>query len=606
MFRLWQGWWGRRGDSKTRRRAARRTPQVLPRVEGLEDRCLPSVLFGGPANKTVSDNNGLVINNARVDLIFWGSAWTAAEQSLIQTAVDAILQGPYVTAASQYRGGIGQGSRVNSYGITDTSPPSHFTIADVQDFLLANIKDFNAAGPVTESPTTTPDIFYFVVTQPGSSDPTERLGGFHSYLTDNTTNYHYGWTINTGATAAARLDTVTEVFTHELIEAVTDPEGTAVQVKPRNASNWNEVADGPAQRYAYRVGGYLEQSYLSVRDNAYVVPDGNGQNVQVSAARVLTVNGDQLADKDDTIVVRRSTAGGIEVVLNGETFSFDAGAVRSVTIKGLTGDDSVTVDGTNGAVGVPVSFDGGTGTNTLTGPDGVNTWTVTAQNKGAVTGVVSFTNVQNLTGGGLRDVFAFSGRGGVDGKVDGGGGSNWLNYSGVAGKVAVNLTDGVAARIGNGVARIDNVIGSAGGGDTLTGSATGGVLVGHRSGNALTPGAGRSVLIGGFGRNTLTGGPADDLLVNGRTRYDGNQDALEAVLGVWQGTGDYNSRVAALAAAEPQQLKVGTTVFVFGTARKLGTMPESVLTGNAGMDWFITNAARTVTDQEAGEVVTTS
>ena len=60
------------------------------------------------------------------------------------------------------------------------------------------------------------------------------------------------------------MDDITKVFSHEYAEAVTDPAGTAWQVTRGTAAqgNWNEICDGEAQRYTFRVNNYLVQSYF--------------------------------------------------------------------------------------------------------------------------------------------------------------------------------------------------------------------------------------------------------------------------------------------------------------------------------------------------------
>jgi len=67
----------------SRCRAARRPQRFRPTLECLEDRTVPSILFGNPRGETVSDGGGPVLTNAHVELIFWGSefASTAAGQA---------------------------------------------------------------------------------------------------------------------------------------------------------------------------------------------------------------------------------------------------------------------------------------------------------------------------------------------------------------------------------------------------------------------------------------------------------------------------------------------------------------------------------------------
>ena len=55
-----------------------------------------------------------------------------------------------------------------------------------------------------------------------------------------------------------------------------------------------------------------------------------------------------------------------------------------------------------------VTFQGGSASNTLVGPNTTNTWDITGTNAGTLDGTVAFTGVQNLTGGTVLDAFVFS------------------------------------------------------------------------------------------------------------------------------------------------------------------------------------------------------
>ena len=100
----------------------------------------------------------------------------------------------------------------------------------------------------------------------------------------------------------------------------------------------------------------------------------------------------------------------------------NAGTVGGVAFNGfsnLTGgtlNDGFTLSG--GSLGG--ALNGGTGTNTLTGDNTANTWTITAADAGSVTGITGgFTNIANLTGGTGTDSFTLNG-GSLSGAIDGG------------------------------------------------------------------------------------------------------------------------------------------------------------------------------------------
>ena len=232
-----------------------------------------------------------------------------------------------------------------------------------------------------------------------------------------------------------------------------------------------------------------------------------------------------------------------EVTVNGnggtDIFTVDnslpAAGLNSLTLEGgtSTGDDFI-ID--TAPPGVKTNIVGGTGgDNTLFGPDQNNTWDITGYNSGSIAGVVdSFTGIQNLTCNSLQDVFHFFNCGKLSGSIDGGGGGDWLDYAAVHRSVVVNLTTGKASLVGGGVTDVQNVIGSACGGDTLTGAVSGSILVGHGSGNVLVGGAGPNLMIGGDGKDVLEAGNNDDIMIGGSTIYDGNITALDAIFAEWQ------------------------------------------------------------------------
>jgi hypothetical protein len=149
---------------------------------------------------------------------------------------------------------------------------------------------------------------------------------------------------------------------------------------------------------------------------------------------------------------------------------------------------------------------------------------------------IVFLGVYNLIGGPGADRFVFLPSNGMEGKIDGtldgGGGTNTLDYSHTTGDVMVDLTINMASRVHDGAAgkllHIANVTGSIGN-DLLVGDANPNVLVG---------GTGRNVLIGGAGGDTLDASRSmgDNLIIGGRTDYDTSLAALNAIFAEWNRT----------------------------------------------------------------------
>src|SRR5262249_55945364 len=138
---------------------------------------------------------------------------------------------------------------------------------------------------------------------------------------------------------------------------------------------------------------------------------------------------------------------------------------------------------------------GGSGADTLVGPNAARTWSLAGPGSGQV-GAFTFTGVENLTGGPGVDVFRPANRAGVPGRLDGGGGGAGLDYSAYPTAVPVTLPLGTAPRVAGGVANVRNVFGGAAG-NTLTGGTAGNILVGGVGVDTIAGGAGRSILIGG-------------------------------------------------------------------------------------------------------------
>ncbi len=139
------------------------------------------------------------------------------------------------------------------------------------------------------------------------------------------------------------------------------------------------------------------------------------------------------------------------------------------------------------------------------------------------------------------------------------------------GGVTVNLPLGTATGLTGGIARIQNVIGSAGND----------ILVGN-GGNVLSGGAGRDLLIAGAFAGTLNGGGDDDILIGGTTDYDNDLTALQAIMAEWSSATDYATRVSNL-----QNGTNGVPILNATTVSSNGG--GNTLYGNEGLDFFFHN-----------------
>src|SRR5262249_42078331 len=109
----------------------------------------------------------------------------------------------------------------------------------------------------------------------------------------------------------------------------------------------------------------------------------------------------------------------------------------------------------------PVTLNCGNGSDRLVGPDSTSLWQITSTGAGVLNGMLKFTGAENLTGGGLNDIFAFSAATGVTGMVDGGPGTNNMDYALYTTPVTVNLQTSTATGTG-GYAGMAAIVGGKG------------------------------------------------------------------------------------------------------------------------------------------------
>ena len=224
---------------------------------------------------TFVDNGGLKLNHVQVQLIFWGAAWNAVPQPVptvndMDAAVDQIMHSGYMSSLSQY--GIGHGSKLASVVISTSNPPNPFTDTDVANFIAGLLNTDSLQEPDENS-----QILYCVVMPVGVNSVTANFIGEHTFFTykdeeDPTRfdNAHFAWITNSGS-----LDDLTTIFSHELVESCTDPEGTGILGVAGTCSQqgWCEIGDVCTSRGM--VNGVTVQSYWSQKDKACIVPKGN-------------------------------------------------------------------------------------------------------------------------------------------------------------------------------------------------------------------------------------------------------------------------------------------------------------------------------------------
>jgi hypothetical protein len=264
-------------------------PELLPRALTAHTVGYETFSNTGDARapQTVVRGTGPSLSAVNLTLIFWGQEWTTSspaspvDPNALEIAVRNICNGPYLEAAYRYGnfGNVSVGSVVRTN--SPTAPPS-FNTPSITG-LLTSLLNSDTVAPPPDPPATgdaLPTSFYAVMLPSTSSYGPGGLNGLHSYFdwtnpvspTSPAKRIYFAWVLNNGI-----LDFMTSVFSHELAEAYTDPEGTFIQIAPANSSNWNEVAD--ICRSAAYLDGVLVQSYWSQAQNACVLPFYNFSDV---------------------------------------------------------------------------------------------------------------------------------------------------------------------------------------------------------------------------------------------------------------------------------------------------------------------------------------
>src|SRR6516162_8560364 len=87
--------WHRVGSNPAGRRPASR--RAAFQVQLLEDRLTPTIIFGNPGIRIPETGlTGPVLQNAHIELVFWGSGWTSSEIAATGSDIDSMLSGPYL------------------------------------------------------------------------------------------------------------------------------------------------------------------------------------------------------------------------------------------------------------------------------------------------------------------------------------------------------------------------------------------------------------------------------------------------------------------------------------------------------------------------------
>jgi hypothetical protein len=274
--------------------AARRARTRL-QLEGLEERCLPTVTYHG----------GALLTHVEAQAVFYGNGWNStpytSQAGTLNSFVNYVVQSPFLEALTRAGYGVGQGTATT--GVTDPanlSSGTKITDATIQKEVQSLISAGTVASPDTNR-------LYVLFVQPnvvvslgrGLTSQTGLLG-YHGAFAGHTTtgqaaDIHYaviaypGGAVRNGSLSASPVDDMTAVASHEIAESITDP-NVNYKTPGWYDSRRGEIGD-ITQQYLTHLNGYLVQQIAGQNDRplsltSFIGLPGTSTSLSASATQV--------------------------------------------------------------------------------------------------------------------------------------------------------------------------------------------------------------------------------------------------------------------------------------------------------------------------------
>ena len=246
-------------------------------------------------------------------------------------------------------------------------------------------------------------------------------------------------------------------------------------------------------------------------------------------ANVFTLTGNGTGNLNTSNVTSFTAIQNIDGGTTGDTVVVNRGAIFT-SITGGGGIDTIQVDSNAGdTVNMTIS---GTNTGNITGTGG--------------TSVGVYTGISHLIGTAGNDTFKFIDNASLlTGSLNGGTGTNAINYTGTTKPTFVNLATGQATGVtsttNTGVAtNIQDLFGGTGA-DYFSGSSASNVMDGGSGNDTLLGLSGNDILVGNYGQDLINGGSGYDILIGGYINFVSTisnvslQTGLQTIMTSWIG-----------------------------------------------------------------------
>jgi hypothetical protein len=234
----------------------------------------------GPTAPHLNYNGGRVLGHVDINAVFWGGGVNATVATRIPTFYDTIAQSSYMDWLSEYSttfsGGthqvIGRGSLTGAFTISPNNASKHLTDAGIQTELAQQIDAHALPAP-------TSDGIYMLHFPPGVSitafgeNSCQAFCAYHESFVHNGKNVTYGVIpdfgpgsgCDVGCGGSTQFNNTTSASSHELIEAVTDPDFKSAWWSPAD----DEIGDICNAQQGFVPGtGYIAQKQWSNQASA--------------------------------------------------------------------------------------------------------------------------------------------------------------------------------------------------------------------------------------------------------------------------------------------------------------------------------------------------